>query len=192
MQYVYVASSWRNKYYPDVVEHLLAAGIDVYDFRHPAPDNNGFSWAEIDPNWKSWTGEQFTAALKHPVAIGGFELDEAALLGASVLVLVLPCGRSAHVEAGFAAGMFKYSCGAKKVLVYIPPGESIEPELMYSLFDGIVSGSNSAFALSTLAETIKQSPDWYPSNIPGRRVVIVRETHSYLQPMPMSSKDGRP
>ncbi len=183
MQYVYVASSWRNQYYNDVVESLLVAGIDVYDFRNPAPGDHGFSWSAIDPNWKTWTAEQFTAALEHPVAVYGFELDRTALMGASALVLVLPCGRSAHAEAGFAAGRFMGRGG--KVFVYIPPGEVVEPELMYSLFDGVVSGTISQFALRNLIGMIKESPGWYPSNVRGRRVAIMRQTQVYLQPQAM-------
>lgn len=29
---IYVASSWRNEYYPEVVQKLRDAGFDVYDF----------------------------------------------------------------------------------------------------------------------------------------------------------------
>lgn len=32
---IYVASSWRNTYYPSVVSALRDAGHDVYDFRNP-------------------------------------------------------------------------------------------------------------------------------------------------------------
>ena len=32
---IYVASSWRNEYYPEVVEKLREAGHEVYDFRNP-------------------------------------------------------------------------------------------------------------------------------------------------------------
>jgi hypothetical protein len=42
---------------------------------------------------------------------------------------VLPCGRSAHAEAGWFAGR-----GAQ-VVVYIP--ERQEPELMYKLFHAV-------------------------------------------------------
>ena len=45
-------------------------------------------------------------------------------------VLVLPCGRSAHTEAGWFAGK------GLKTIVYMP--EKQEPELMYKLFDGVV------------------------------------------------------
>jgi nucleoside 2-deoxyribosyltransferase len=43
-------------------------------------------------------------------------------------VLVLPCGRSTHTEAGWFAGQ------GKKVYAYIPNKDSFEPELMYKLF----------------------------------------------------------
>ena len=32
---IYVASSWRNAFYPDVVKALREAGHEVYDFRNP-------------------------------------------------------------------------------------------------------------------------------------------------------------
>ena len=49
---------------------------------------------------------------------------------ADCCVLVLPCGRSAHTEAGWFAGR------GLKTIVYIP--EKQEPELMYKLFDAVV------------------------------------------------------
>ena len=45
---LYVASSWRNPVHPSVVEVLLEAGHEVYDFRNP-PGGTGFSWREVDP-----------------------------------------------------------------------------------------------------------------------------------------------
>ncbi len=179
-QYVYVASSWRNTYYPGVVEALLAGGIDVYDFRHPAPGNDGFRWSEIDPSWDRWTVEQYAEALKSPIAVDGFSLDKTALMGASALVLVLPCGRSAHVEAGFAAGRFVGRGG--RVFVYIPEDEKFEPELMYSLFDGITSD---AFRL---AEMIGNSADWFRGGARGSRIGVVKESHSYLVPKVMEEE----
>ena len=35
MARIYVASSWRNKYFPEVVECLRAEGHEVFDFRNP-------------------------------------------------------------------------------------------------------------------------------------------------------------
>jgi len=125
---IYVASSWRNKYQPDVVKALREAGHDVYDFRNPEPGNNGFAWSSIDPEWERWTTEQFKASLEHPIAKAGFNHDMKALSSAEATVLVLPCGRSAHLELGYAVlDQFTF--------VYSP--EPMEPELMYRMVDGI-------------------------------------------------------
>ncbi|KKK77519.1 hypothetical protein LCGC14_2852790, partial [marine sediment metagenome] len=83
---IYVASSWRNDYQPIVVQHLQKAGNDVYDFRHPAPGNNGFHWNEIDPDWQAWTLKEYRNALNHPLAVNGFSLDMDALRWCDVVV----------------------------------------------------------------------------------------------------------
>lgn len=124
MRNIYVASSWRNPYQPAVVERLRLAGHTVYDFRHPAPGNKGFGWSAIDPDWLNWTPPQFAQALQHPVAQAGFALDHAAMEAADTFVLVLPCGRSAHLELGWA-------CGQGKDAFILIPTEQEEPELMY-------------------------------------------------------------
>jgi hypothetical protein len=121
---IYVASSWRNERQPEVVEQLRAAGHGVYDFRHPAPGNDGFHWSEIDPDWKGWTPEQFIEALDHPVAEAGFGHDWNAMRWADACVLVMPCGRSAHLEAGYFVGAHK------RLVILLSDGE---PELMYSM-----------------------------------------------------------
>ena len=129
MKYIYVASSWRNKYQQDVVKYLRGKGHKVYDYRNPEPGNIGFSWSEIDPDWLDWTPEQFIEALKHTIVDDGFRLDFTAMQRADICVMVLPCGRSAHTEAGWMSG------AGKKVYVYIP--EPNEPELMYKIYDDI-------------------------------------------------------
>lgn len=128
---IYVASSWRNTYQPGVVERLTKEGFAVYDFKNPAPGNKGFSWSEIDPEWLSWSQDKFIEALKSPVAVEGFGHDMNALRDCDVCVLVLPCNRSAHLEAGFALGM------GKPTIIYLP--EPSEPELMYSMSTSVVS-----------------------------------------------------
>lgn len=128
MAKIYVASSWRNLYQPEVVRFLREQGHEVYDFRHPE-GRTGFQWSEIDENWQKWAVSRYRTALEHPIACAGFKSDFDAMQWADVCVLVLPCGRSAHSEAGWMKG------AGKKVIVYQPCDE--EPELMYKLFDGI-------------------------------------------------------
>ena len=47
MARIYVASSWRNKYQPEVVAALRKAGHEVYDFRNPKDNPGGFHWAVL-------------------------------------------------------------------------------------------------------------------------------------------------
>jgi hypothetical protein len=105
---LYVASSWRNPYQPDLVGILRQAGHEVYDFRHPpGGDHLGFSWSEVDPKWRTWSPSEFIAALDHPIAQAGFQSDFGAMHWADAGVLVLPCGKSSHLEAGYFVGAGK-------------------------------------------------------------------------------------
>jgi hypothetical protein len=128
---VYVASSWRNEQQPDVVRMLRAAGHDVYDFRNPKPGDAGFQWSAIDPAWTEWSTRQFIDALTNPIAISGRVQDEVALHEADAVVLVTPCGRSAHLELGMGIGFGKYTV--------ILATEAQEPELMYGCADRVVT-----------------------------------------------------
>lgn len=121
---VYVASSWRNLLQQGVVHTLRAAGHEVYDFKNPKPGDDGFRWLEIDPNWKQWTPKLFRDSLDHPVAKAGFESDWNAMKWADCCVLVMPCGRSAHLEAGYFVG------AGKPLYILLSDGE---PELMYRM-----------------------------------------------------------
>ena len=121
---IYVASSWLNKVQPVVISKLKEAGFDVYDFRHPTPDDSGFYWSEIDKDWKYWTSEQFVKCLKHPIAESGYNKDMYALNKSDVVILVMPCGRSAHLEFGYAVGRCKHTA------ILLCDGE---PELMYKM-----------------------------------------------------------
>lgn len=128
---IYVASSWRNPLQQGVLLALRAAGFEVYDFRNPAPNEHGFSWRETDPdgNWMDWTPEEFRTALGHPVSEKGFKFDMDALMACDQCVLVLPCGRSAHLELGYAVGAGKET--------FVLMLEQSEPELMYKMVDHI-------------------------------------------------------
>lgn len=123
--YLYVASSWRNDIQPSVVASLRQFA-DVYDYRVPAKGASGFHWSDIDPEWKTWTPQQFKTSLDHPIARGGFLTDMNALRACDACILVLPCGRSAHLELGYCVG------AGKPTAVLLSDGE---PELMYRMVD---------------------------------------------------------
>ena len=122
---VYVASSWRNDLQQKVVGILRSEGHEVYDFKNPSPGDRGFHWYEIDPLWKGWSVQDFVKALKHPLAQAGFKKDYSAMFWADCCVMVMPCGRSAHIEAG-------YFIGVRKTVIILAM-QDVEPELMYLL-----------------------------------------------------------
>lgn len=134
---IYVASSWRNLVQPAIVHVLRRCCHLVYDFKHPqvgadawpervppgGPPDGGFSWRSIDPNWENWTATEYRAALDHPIAAHGHAADMGALKTCDGCVLVLPSGRSASWEFGYAMAK-----GKRAAVVML---EKAEPELMY-------------------------------------------------------------
>lgn len=133
--YVYVASSWRNPMQPAVCAVLKAAGIDHYDFRNPE-GGTGFSWQDVKPHpapgipgkGEDWeTRADYLQMVDHPRAIAGFYSDFEAMQKADTFVMVLPCGKSAHLELGWAVGAGKNTA----ILLEDP----VEPELMYRMVD---------------------------------------------------------
>jgi len=129
---IYLASSWRNEEQPTAVGELRSVGHEVHDFRHPPFGPGGFSWGELDEEWHSWDKDRYrTVLLSHPRVAQGFTQDLRAMMWADTCVLLLPCGRSAHLEAGWMTGAGKHT-------TMFLPGELEEPDLMYLLLNEIV------------------------------------------------------
>lgn len=119
----------------------------MYDFRNPLPGQHGFSWKEtsaVPP--EQWTVDEFNAALETEPANRGFGLDMAALIWCDVCVCVLPSGKDAHLEVGWAAG-----AGKKTAVLLLGPKDPFflpgqpkwtqrgwEPGLMYKMCDLVV------------------------------------------------------
>lgn len=129
---IYVASSWRNTYYESVCRFLRGRGHSVWDWRNPPTGGNGFRWQDAGVlNYKQGDAvnvDDWRDALNHPVAQAGFASDLAGMNWCDVGVLLHPCGRSAHLEAGWLAGR------GKKVHIIAP--ERIEPDLMVLALNG--------------------------------------------------------
>ena len=116
------------------MELLRGLGHKVYDFR----DSGGFHWSEVDPSIEvqgfadyGTRAENMDILLNAPPARRGFARDMAAIRTADTLVLVLPCGRSAHLELGLAIGL-----GKKTVVLLDDP---CQPELMYKAVDYVAA-----------------------------------------------------
>ena len=85
---IYVASSWRNTFQPQVVAALREDGHDVYDFK----DAEGFHWSEVDNDWQDWPSDisKYLKGLQHPCAERGFNRDMTALQESDACVYVMP------------------------------------------------------------------------------------------------------
>ncbi len=157
--YVYVASSWRCSRQPAMIEAIRRAGIACYDFRNPEA-GTGFSWRETGGSTLGPKGsdlepvDRYLEMIRHPRAVEGFRSDFDAMKRADAFVLVLPCGRSAHLELGWAVGAGRRTC----VLLEDP----VEPELMYRM-------------VSKLARTELEVVEWLehlPTTVHGLEIHV--------------------
>ena len=123
---IYVASSWRNVLQPGIVHALRRCGHDVYDFRHPKPGDDGFTWKQVGAPTAfvdKVAPEVWREMLQHPRAVEGYAADIGAVRDCDAIVYVLPCGRSASWEFGYAMGQGKKG--------YVVAFDDTEPELMF-------------------------------------------------------------
>ena len=147
---IYVASSWRNRRQPKVVSSLREIGHEVYDFRNPSPGDTGFAWSDIDEGWQDWTAEEFTKHIDHPIVKRGYMKDADAMVWADAFVLVMPCGRSAHLEAGWGVGQ------GKSLAILLDDGE---PELMYRMATSLVTNLDDLLSWARAISLDFSSPD---------------------------------
>lgn len=128
---IYVASSWRNASQPGIVQFLRDCNHQVYDFRNSPHGRGGFTWSQIDPEWQAWKPSDWRKALDHPLAVDGYRSDMDGMEWADACVVVLPCGRSAHLEAGWFAGK-----GKPVAFLALDP---VEPDLMVKMGNGVLT-----------------------------------------------------
>ncbi len=136
MSRIYIASSWKNKYQQQLVEDLRKRGHKVYDFKHPYGRNDVPVWETVSVTQnlrsayveKCLKGKDFKRMLLDRQSIKRFEEHFAAMQDADTCILLLPAGRSSHIEAGHMNGM------GKRVFV-MDTSKEVTPELMYLALD---------------------------------------------------------
>src|ERR1041385_5062405 len=100
---LYLIGSLRNPAVPALGEALRAHGHEVFDDWYAAGP-------EADDKWKEYEvsrGRSYREALKGHAAKHVFEFDLHHLNRCDGCVLVLPAGRSGHLEFGFMCGKGK-------------------------------------------------------------------------------------
>lgn len=140
MTKLYVASSWSNPKQPWLVEKLREKGFDVYDFRHPSGRADKNIWDVLEVNKEKVFTSVMVELMDMKEAEERFKEHLEAMQQADACVLYLPCGNSAHIEAGYMKGL------GKKVYVFGEFEVQIKPELMYYTFDGFYNFYENLFA----------------------------------------------
>ena len=130
MKYDYfIASRWRNKdQVLELTEKIRNKNKPVYCFI----EGDGTQYALKDAEQK-YSAEEFMEMFENlpnwqtdPRVKEIFDVDMNALKDSEMLILLLPAGKSAHIESGAAYGM-----GKKCILI----GEQKETESLYRIFD---------------------------------------------------------
>jgi len=124
---IYIASSWKNERMAINLAHMLRIdGHEVDCFCDASTGRYVFHWSEVGK------AEDLDAIsfLEDPRAQRAFHEDKAKIDWSDAVVLLLPSGKSSHLEAGYAVGSSKLLF----VLGEFPKGEW---EVMYSFADGL-------------------------------------------------------
>lgn len=121
---IYIATSWKNAFACRTLAELLRKhGHEVYDFTDPKCNKHVFSMAEYLKKIKingivDLKPEDITQSMLNSMsaARNAYESDIAGVQWSDCVVMFLPCGNSAHMEAGYAKGAGKklYITGTQK------------------------------------------------------------------------------
>lgn len=100
---LYLIGSLRNPKVPEIAVQFRGYGFDVFDDWYAAGP-------EADDHWKAYEkgrGHDYIQALAGEAAKHVFSFDYRHLNGSDASVLVLPAGKSGHLELGYLLGQGK-------------------------------------------------------------------------------------
>lgn len=103
MKTIYLIGSLHNERVPQVAMELRDKGFDVFDDWYAAGP-------EADDYWKKYEqgrGHTYAQALTGYAAVDVFEFDQSNIHRSDIGVLLLPAGRSGHLEFGYMCGQGK-------------------------------------------------------------------------------------
>ncbi|KKK86420.1 hypothetical protein LCGC14_2763450, partial [marine sediment metagenome] len=103
MRKLYLIGSLRNPEVPVVSESIRALGFDVFDDWHAAGELADTAWRDYELT----RGHTYAEALRGYAARHVFDFDMGHLNAADAAVLLLPAGKSGHMELGYVLGQGK-------------------------------------------------------------------------------------
>lgn len=127
---IYLMGSLRNRGVPILANAIEAIGIEAFDsWQSPGPD--------ADDHWREYEkarGRTYEQALRGHSARHVFEFDRQHIERCDAAVLVMPAGKSAHLELGYALGLGKYG-------FILLPEEPERWDVMYQFADAVFIGA---------------------------------------------------
>lgn len=139
---IYLATSWKNEELAlDFLTYLSWAGHEVDCFCFKTSNRYVFDYRDLK-NYQKLNSIEF---LKTEQANKAFLEDKKWIDWCDVLVMLLPCGNSSHLEAGYASGK------GKKVYILgkFPVGEF---DVMYGFAHKLIPYKNRNLLLKELDE----------------------------------------
>ena len=103
MASIFLVGSLRNPQIRDVANTLRAKGHTVFDDWHAGGPHADDIWREYEMQ----RGRTYLEALKGSFARNAHQYDKQHMMEADVIILVLPAGKSAHLELGYAVASGK-------------------------------------------------------------------------------------
>lgn len=94
---------------------------------------------EADEKWREYSNQRcmsYEEAIRSNAGQNVFTMDLLNLISSDVFILVLPAGKSAHLEAGFMAGL-RYAGFGKRMYILLDAGSSERYDVMYAFADKV-------------------------------------------------------
>ena len=151
---IYLASSWKRKQVVDMMADILKKeGYEVDSFCNADNGRVSFNWDELieimEEEGIDISRLNAIGMMNHWRVREAFEEDKKWIDWADVLVMLMPCGRSSHLEAGYAVGKGKK--------LYIIGGfEKGEFDTMYGFANGLYDYDN----IDSLLDTLQLDDKW--------------------------------
>lgn len=118
---IYVIGSLRNPEVPVLGNHLRTLGHKVFDDWHGAGPNADDHWQE----YETIRGRSYPEALQGFAANNTYQFDLRHIRVADLGILMLPAGKSGHLEFGYMMGQ------GKKGFIYFSEGLPERWDVMY-------------------------------------------------------------
>ena len=103
MKQIYLIGSLKNKNIPIIGNKLRALGYEVFDdWFSPGPEADDF-WRKFEKT----RGSTYKQALSNPAGKHIFEFDKEHIDESDIGILIMPAGKSGHLELGYMIGQGK-------------------------------------------------------------------------------------